>query len=266
MRASRERPRIASEIARGATDPIPTADRPILSCSFDCYGTLIDWREGIERSLGGTLRELGYSGTESVFAAYFEAERAEEENYAPYRDVLASTATRVGAKFGVKLPDSRARAFAESLPTWPAFPDTAPVLRELGRRGVRRYILSNVDRDLLKETIRRNSFEVDGVVTAEDVTSYKPAYAHWNRLFRHHSVDPATHLHVAQSLFIDIVPARDLGLRTAWINRYAERMPASVRPTYILSDLRGLPALVSHRRFPSASSRLRQRRLSRRSR
>jgi len=213
-------------------------------CTFDCYGTLIDWRAGIEECLGRALRLQGYAGTQPVFPVYEESEKTAEHRYAPYRQVLTSAAVDAAAKLGVNLSAAAAREFADSLPTWTAFPDTAEALRELGRRGVQRYILSNVDRDLLQETIRRNHLEVDGVVTAEDVRSYKPALAHWLRFFEDHPVDRAEIVHVAQSLFHDIVPASRLGLRTVWVNRYGGPLPTDVRPTYVTRDLHELLTVI----------------------
>jgi 2-haloacid dehalogenase len=46
-------------------------------------------------------------------------------------------------------------------------------------------------------------------------------------------------VHVAQSHFHDVVPARALGLTTIWINRLGER--AEPAPTRELPDLSGLP-------------------------
>jgi FMN phosphatase YigB (HAD superfamily) len=40
-------------------------------------------------------------------------------------------------------------------------------------------------------------------------------------------VGPQHHLHVAQSLFHDHVPAQAAGLRTVWINRYGAKRAAS---------------------------------------
>jgi FMN phosphatase YigB (HAD superfamily) len=36
-------------------------------------------------------------------------------------------------------------------------------------------------------------------------------------------VGPEQHLHVAQSLFHDHVPAQSVGLKTVWINRYGAK-------------------------------------------
>lgn len=216
----------------------------VLACTFDCYGTLIDWQKGIEESLGALLRNAGLGRSSPVFPVYDEAERALEGRYAPYRDILAAAAIQTSRRLGVPLPEGAAKGFAGSLPSWPAFPDTVDVLRELGRRGIRRFILSNVDRDLLLETVRRNSLEVDGVVTAEDVRSYKPAPAHWERFFDQTSLERSTVLHVAQSLFHDIAPASKLGLRTVWVNRYDLESPPAPRPTFTVRDLHGLLSLL----------------------
>lgn len=215
----------------------------VTACTFDCYGTLVDWRAGIERNLGDRLRAHGARGAVSVYDVYTEVERDVEIHYAPYRQILASSARRVGERLGIPLTAAEADEFAASLPTWPAFPDTASALRALGRRGVRRVILSNVDRDLLQETIRRNRLEVDGFVTAEDVRSYKPGPAHWLRFFQDYPDERGATLHVAHSLVHDIVPAQRLGVPTVWVDRYDEPRPRSIRPTYSVRDARSLLTL-----------------------
>jgi len=216
----------------------------VTACTFDCYGTLIDWRAGIERHLGLALRNAGYSGSAPIYPMYTEIERGEERTYAPYRQILATTAMRVADRLGTRLPPNAARSFAESLPEWPAFPDSAEVLRELGRRGILRVILSNVDRDLLRGTIRQSGLEVDGLVTAEDVRSYKPAPAHWLRFYRDFAVERSSTLHVAHSLVHDIRTAEELGIRTVWVDRYGEELSASVHPTFVTRDLEELLRIV----------------------
>ena len=229
---------------RGSGSPSAGSSAPVTSCTFDCYGTLIDWKAGIERHLGDLLRSEGYSGNDPIYWLYVELERREEREYAPYRAILARTATQVGERLGIRISAQQAREFAASLPEWPPFADTIGVLRELGRRGIRRVILSNIDRDLLQETIRRSGLEVDGSVTAEDVHSYKPAPGHWLRFLRDFSADRASTLHVAHGLVHDIVTAQRLGFRTVWVDRYAEDRSPEIRPTYVTKDLRGLLDLV----------------------
>jgi FMN phosphatase YigB (HAD superfamily) len=40
-------------------------------------------------------------------------------------------------------------------------------------------------------------------------------------------ISPDQHLHVAQSLFHDHVPAQAVGLKTVWINRYGAKRAAA---------------------------------------
>ncbi len=215
--------------------------------TFDCYGTLVDWRQGVEDHLGGLLRRAGWSGSASLFPHYGRAEQKLERSYRSYRDVLCLAARQVAWDLGCELSRSDASAFANSLPYWPAFNDSVAVLRELGARGYGRYLLSNVDRDLLTETVARQGLEVEGFVTAEDVRSYKPSPDHWLRFLENVEPDRGRVLHVAQSLHHDIGPATRLGFATAWINRYRQKPPVGVRPKLILPDLESLLPLLPRR-------------------
>ena len=204
--------------------------------TFDCYGTLIDWRSGIETALKKALGSLPVSGTQ-LLDAYIEAEAKEEVTYKPYRRVLANSATEVSKKFGCELYQSAADGFASSVSLWPAFGDTAETLKRLGRMGYKRYILSNVDTDQLEQTVSRHGLEVDGFVTAEQIKSYKPAYRHWETFMERTAAPKERILHVAQSIFHDIVPAGKLGISSAWVNRYSQAIPQGVHPTFISDSL-----------------------------
>jgi len=212
--------------------------------TFDCYGTLIDWRKGIEAHLGGPLRKNGLSSGVSVFPLYVKLEAEEEGQYKSYREILRDTAVKVAERLEVSIAENEANVFAASVPSWPPFGDTAESLKELGKRGYKRVILSNIDKDILKETILRNSLDVDGYITAEDVGSYKPSPGHWNRFFDAYKTRKEATLHVAQSIFHDIIPCSKLAIPTAWINRYNEATPPAVNPTYVFDDLKSLMRLL----------------------
>jgi 2-haloacid dehalogenase len=78
----------------------------------------------------------------------------------------------------------------------------------------------------------------DETVVASEIGSYKPAHGHWEEFFRRTGADRVGHVHVAASLFHDIAPANELGLRSVWINRLDEA--AGVQPDRELRDLDGL--------------------------
>jgi 2-haloalkanoic acid dehalogenase type II len=189
--------------------------------TFDCYGTLIDWRTGI----CAAFESAGVDGA-TALRRYAEVEpQVEQETYRSYREVLRETASRIAP--GVNL--------AESLPSWKPFPETNPALERLRRAGIRLGILSNVDDDLIAETRKHFSVEFDLIVTAQQVRSYKPAHAHFLEAQR--QIGKAKWLHAAQSNLHDIVPANQLRIPNAWINRHGERPLPGGKPTYEFANL-----------------------------
>ena len=196
--------------------------------TFDCYGTLIDWERGIADAFRAAAAADDVAvDLAAVRAAYHDVEPAvQAEGFRRYRDVLAETARRVALRVGWPLAETRAGFLAESLPSWPPFPDTNAALERLAHAGVRLGILSNVDDDLLAGTRRHLTvrFDPDLVVTAQQVRSYKPGTAHFEEARRR--IGDGRWLHAAQSLFHDATPARALGIPMAWINRQGKRPAA----------------------------------------
>jgi len=207
--------------------------------TFDCYGTLIDWREGIAGAFLAASAQAGCGGTREAFLdVYTSVEAAiQREQYRRYRDVLTQAAARVLALV-CRLPFADGGFLAASLPGWQPFPDTNDALLRLRHAGYRLGILSNVDRDLLEGTRNRLAVPFDLMVTAEDVRSYKPALAHFEEARR--QIGDATWLHVAQSWFHDVVPCRQLGVPVVWINRLGERPITTDRPLEVFDTLTGL--------------------------
>jgi len=67
--------------------------------TFDCYGTLIDWRTGIETELRKLLGDVRVRG-QDLLKAYVAAEAEEETEYRSYREVLRRTALSLSARLG----------------------------------------------------------------------------------------------------------------------------------------------------------------------
>lgn len=210
--------------------------------TFDCYGTLIDWEAGIVNAFQAEAASEGVSlDAGSIIAAYMSHEPAvEAERYSSYRDVLGETARRVGAALGLKVAEERSGFLAESLGAWRPFHDTNPALERLARR-FELGILSNIDDDLLRETLKHFTVKFNLIVTAQQVRSYKPGFSHFNEAIAR------THgkrlLHAAQSYFHDVVPASRLNIPVVWINRKGEGA-GDVRPTFEVRDLAELADLL----------------------
>jgi 2-haloacid dehalogenase len=208
--------------------------------TFDCYGTLIDWMGGIRTELARVWPEEDADG---LLERYHEIEpRVEEGRAISYRDVLTETLALVASEEGLALPPGEEGALADSLPSWRVFPEVPGALAELRGRGFKIVPLSNTDPDLLAASMERIGVSFDGQVTAADAGSYKPAPGHWERFFEQFGAEREHHVHVAASLFHDIAPAEQLGLKAVWINRLNEQsdLPRAAE----LKDLSRLPEVL----------------------
>jgi len=217
------------------------SERPYDVVTFDCYGTLIDWREGIGGAFVEAAARDGVTLTaDEVLRVYGEVEPVvEAEMYRSYRSVLTETARRVGPRLGWPVPEARAAFLPESLPAWRPFPDTNAALERLAKAGYALGILSNVDDDLLAATRRQFTVDFEIVITAQQVRSYKPVHGHFT--VARQRIGGRRWLHAAQSHFHDVTPAVALGIPVAWINRHHQATPAGgARPQREFDRLSGL--------------------------
>jgi 2-haloacid dehalogenase len=206
--------------------------------TFDCYGTLIDWNAGIRAQLE---RVFGVQEAPRLLERYHELEpQVQAEAYRSYREVLTLTLERLAEEEGLGIPEGETDALARSLSDWPPFPEVGEALAEARNRGWRLAVLSNTDRDLIAASERQLGVSFDLMVVAEDIQSYKPAHAHWEHFFETTTADRDRHVHVAASLFHDIAPANELGLRSLWVNRLGEHA-GKAKPTREIEDLAPLP-------------------------
>ncbi len=212
--------------------------------TFDCYGTLIDWEAGISEAFRNEAAKDGINlRRDEVVAAYATAEaEVEGKEFVPYHRVLCEAAQCCAPKLGWELTEQRAAFLVRSLPAWQPFPDTNSALERLASH-FHLGILSNVDDELLLETLRHLTVAFELIVTAEQVRSYKPRVAHFKEAMGRKGT--ARWLHAGQSWFHDIQPALELGVPVAWINRKSKPMPGGGRnPLYVVNDLTGLADLL----------------------
>ena len=188
--------------------------------TFDCFGTLVDWRHGIR-----TGAELLFPGRGEELLAGFSRHEPDVQTETPtarYADVLAESLRRACADAGLDLLPDDADVLSTGLPYWPVFPDVRDALARLRADGWNLAILTNCDRDLIAQSQRRLVVPFDAVVTAEDVGAYKPDVAHFERFRASFSPGTGDWVHVAQSWFHDIRTSRALDLPTVWVNRHGD--------------------------------------------
>lgn len=215
--------------------------------TFDCYGTLIDWRSGIREAFTDFGRAAGIDvNADDALDLFTEFEPEVQGGvYQKYRDVLDQIALRIARRQGWPLAQGDAGFLANSVPEWRPFADTNGVLERLKAAGYRLGILSNVDNDLLAGTRRHFPVEFDLLVTAEDVMSYKPAPRHFTSARR--LIGGVRWLHAAQSVFHDIRPAASHTLSAVWVNRLHEPRPLDLQVKGQVGDLVELAAWLEER-------------------
>jgi 2-haloacid dehalogenase len=192
--------------------------------TFDCYGTLIDWEQGLLNELAPWIAGHGLTISDDEILQTFaslEPKHQAQTPDKPYPKVLQAVYLDLAAHWRIPANDEEALVFSNSIGRWPAFADTAPSLQYL-KHHYRLVILSNVDRASFAESNKKLGVSFDRIITAQDVGSYKPDPRNFARLITaldEMGVSKSRILHTAQSLYHDIVPAKTAGLATVWLNR-----------------------------------------------
>ena len=213
--------------------------------TFDCYGTLVQWREvGCCASLaknprGGGTRSRGVRW----HPFWIRSPNYRTSSRSRSRTVSTGKYWRAGFRGALEL-------------TWPAGPgrkggkdravvaddgaasDVPEVLRKLRTRS-KLAIFTNSDDDLIAPTVAKIGVPIDYVITAEQARAYKPSRAIFEHAHRTMGVKKEETVHVAMSMILDMQACHELGLRGIWINRRGERGNPAWLPYVELPDLAG---------------------------
>ncbi|HET7012871.1 MAG TPA: HAD family hydrolase [Streptosporangiaceae bacterium] len=205
--------------------------------TFDCYGTLVDWNGGVGTQLS---RLFGDQARDHLLARYHVIEPRVQSDHPDwsYRTVMAAVLAELASEAGTTLSGDDKDALGRSLPSWPVFAEVPEQLAQAHERGWKLVMLSNTDRDFIEASMQAIGVPFERAIVASEIGSYKPALGHWDAFYKSTGAEVSRHVHVAQSHFHDIVPARVLGIRSIWINRRFEQ--AEPKPTRELHDLTGL--------------------------
>jgi 2-haloacid dehalogenase len=219
--------------------------------TFDCYGTLIDWETGIWKALHPLLiahqRSLSQEQALELFGE-FET-KAEAGEYQEYKAILRGVLENFGARLGFSPDTAELQRFSTSVKDWPAFTDSPHALQALHKK-YKLAIISNIDDDLFAFSEQKLQVKFDWIITAKQAKSYKPSLNNFHVALERIGLPQEKILHVAQSRFHDIAPAKRLGISTVWVNRrhniegFGATPPAQAQPDLEVPDLQSLAKII----------------------
>ncbi|MBK0399177.1 haloacid dehalogenase type II [Limibaculum sp. M0105] len=192
--------------------------------TFDVYGTLIDWESGMVTALKPLTDKVGrqLSRDEILEAhAYHESTTQRWTPAKKYSDLLAVVYRRLAEEWNVEVTWEECQAYGLSVRQWPAFDDSRAALAYL-KQHYKLVVLTNTDNLSFQGSNARLGVHFDGVYTAEDIGSYKPADRNFDYMLEtlaRSGIRKAEILHTAESMFHDHAPANRHGLANCWIYR-----------------------------------------------
>ncbi len=202
-------PSDAPDRGGAATPPAWLADIQLIT--FDCFGTLIDWRAG-----AGAV-ELD---DDAEFARFLDACRGLERADKP--GPWAACVKEAIRGLRPALRPAVIGLFADDLGRQPAFADVAPALPAL-QALTRVGVLANSDPSHQIEVATGLRFAFDLVVTSADLRACKPLDRAWDAAVRmavaRSALPRDAWLHISAFGKLDLEPARARGVRTCHLRR-----------------------------------------------
>lgn len=197
--------------------------------TFDCYGTLIQWDEGLLAAVEAILARQGASAVDAATLIHtydtYEHALEVERPHRNFRTVAGEGLRRAMEELGLAYTASDIEILTGSISRMPPFPEVVDALGALKAQGFRLCIVSNTDDDIIAGNVAQLGGHVDRVVTAEQAQAYKPSRQIFEHAHRALGVAKDDIVHICASPHLDLAAARDMGFRCIWIDRGTGRKP-----------------------------------------
>ena len=211
--------------------------------SFDCYGTLTNFRVGdLTRQ---RLADIVPADSMPGFLEDFTAYRFDEVlgDWKPYADVLHRALERTCRRWNIAFRSEDADAIVAAVPTWGPHADVPAPLSRVAKE-IPLVILSNAADSQIQSNVDLLGAPFHAVLTAEQAQAYKPRLRAFEYMFDTLGCGPEHMMHVSSSLRYDLMSASDLriGHRV-----FVERGHGPGNPEYgyqAIPDIGGLPGLL----------------------
>lgn len=211
--------------------------------TFDCYGTLTNFRVGdVTRA---RLADRLDPGAMEAFLADFSAYRFDEilGAWKPYAKVLHRSLERTCKRWGVAFQAEDAQAIVEAIPSWGPHADVPAGLARVAEK-LPLVALSNAADSQIQSNVDKLGAPFHAVLTAEQAQAYKPRFQAFEYMFDSLGCGPEHVMHVSSSLRYDLMTAHDLRIAQ---RVFVERGHGPGNPAYgyqAIRDIGGLPGLL----------------------
>ncbi|UST72750.1 haloacid dehalogenase type II [Pseudomonas siliginis] len=210
--------------------------------TFDCYGTLIQWDEGLKAVVEKMLSDKGGHAVDAakLIEVYDRHEHRLEQTppHRSFRELSILGLQLALAELGLPSQPEDSQRLATAIPNMPPFAEVVDTLAQLKALGFKLCIVSNTDDAIIAGNVAQLGGHIDRVITAQQAGAYKPAPRLFDYAHEQLGVTRDEVVHICASPMLDHTAARDMGFRCVWIDRGTGRqLLPDYRPDAILSSL-----------------------------
>lgn len=197
--------------------------------TFDCYGTLIQWDEGLLAAVNQILAKHPGANIDpaTLIRVYdkYEHELEGERPHKSFREVAGEGLRLAMEELKLDYSPDDIEILTGSISCMPPFPEVVEALGALKAQGFKLCIISNTDDDIIAGNVSQLGGHIDRVITAQQAGAYKPTQQIFDHAHAALGLDRADVVHICASPHLDLAAARDLGFRCIWIDRGTGRKP-----------------------------------------
>jgi 2-haloacid dehalogenase len=209
--------------------------------TFDFYGTLVQWHEGLHHFVSAALESKGQpaSAIDSLLHDFHVKGRAlrDAPAYSPYRSILSASMVWAFGRKGCDFTKDDEDGLIEAIRGLKVFPEARAVLSRLKAAGLRLALISNSDDDIIMPCAAASGLPLDMVITAQQAEAYKPNPRHFTYAHERLGVAASDVKHVAASMQLDMAVCKVLSIDAIWVNRRNEKADNAYRPYEEVRDL-----------------------------
>lgn len=214
--------------------------------TFDCYGTLIQWDEGLQAAVEKIIARQNGAGLDAktLIQVYDKYEHDLEEGrpHKSFRTVAGEGLRLAMEELGLSYRPGDIEILTSGISLMPPFPEVVGALGELKAKGFKLCIVSNTDDDIIAGNVAQLGGHIDSVITAQQAHAYKPRREIFECAHDALGVKKDEIVHICASPHLDLAAARDIGFRCIWIDRGTGRKPLpDYIPDKIFQRLDGVP-------------------------